>query len=131
VQPEGQLERRRELPLQDHAGDGGRQSSSVELPAVDPAEDHRRAGEDFGPVREREVERRPQHGDDHVDPLVRVLGAKVVLEEEPVAVGREAGQVHRLAVDLDRARRPCREIPRQACVENGESWQVSALVVEQ
>jgi len=82
-------------------------------------------------VREREVERRPQDGDDHVDPLVRVLRAKVVLEKKPVAVRREAGQVHRLAVDLDRAGRFSGQGAYQAGVEHGESRQVGPLVVEQ
>ena len=131
VQPQRQLQRRRELAFQDHAGDVGGQSSGLEVPAVDAAEDRCRAGEHLGSVREHEVERRPQDGDDHVDPFVGVFRAKVVLEDEPVPFRREAGQIHGLAVHLDRAPGSRRQGPHQTGVEHGESRQVGTLVVEQ
>ena len=130
MQSERQLERRRELALEEHAGDVGREPSGAELSPVDPAEDDRRAGIHLGSVGEHEVERRPQRGDDDVDPLVRVLLAKVVLEEERVADPTGSGKVHRLAIHLDsRSSRPQR--PNQTRVENGQPWQLGTLVVQQ
>ena len=63
--------------------------------------------------------------------LVGVFRAKVVLEDEPVPFRREAGQIHRLAIHLDRAPGSRRQGPHQTGVEHGESRQVGTLVVEQ
>ncbi len=82
-------------------------------------------------MREHEIERRPQCGDHHVDRLAGVLRTKEVLEEELVAFRLEAGQVHRLAIDLDAARQSRGQRLHQPSIEDGQARQGGTLVIQQ
>src|SRR5437764_14646931 len=127
MQSQRDIERRRELALDQHAGDVRWEGAVGELPAVDAAEDDCGAGKDRLSLAKHEIERGTHDGDDDVDPLLRVLGAKEIPQETRVAWGGESTAIHDLAIQLDRlARFPC-ECLRQLCVEDGESGQVDTL----